>query len=171
VSVGDPTSRRPVRSAHEQVCRDRPLGIADDDADTSQGTALSMKIDRDLPVSAAAGGIVRETLDGWLTDLVGEETATNARIAATEIVANAVRHGGLHAADVIHLSGVATDDIVRVEFEQASSAAGARVVPFGEREPDDGGFGLRIVQEVSTPWGVREGPPGVVWFEVDRDTP
>jgi anti-sigma regulatory factor (Ser/Thr protein kinase) len=127
-----------------------------------------MKIDRDLPVSPAAAGIAREALDGWLTDLVGEEAATSARLAATEIVANAVRHGDLAPNDAIHLSGIATDDVVRVCFEQASAAEGVRVVPIAERDPRDGGMGLRIVDGSVTSWGVDPGPPGVVWFEVDR---
>ena len=112
--------------------------------------------------------MVREVLDGWLTNLVGEEAATSARLAATEIVANAVQHADLEPTDVIHLSGVATDDIVRVGFEQASSAEQVRLIPIGERNPRDGGMGLRIVDASATSWGVDPGPPGVVWFEVDR---
>lgn len=130
-----------------------------------------MEIRHDLPVSAAAGRMAREALDGWLSALVGEETAANARIAASELVANAVRHGGLQDTDTIKLSGVATEQIVRIELEQASSAADARVVPLGERDPGEGGFGLRIVDELSSRWGVRGGPPGAVWFEVDRGVP
>jgi anti-sigma regulatory factor (Ser/Thr protein kinase) len=130
-----------------------------------------MNIDRDLPVSPAAPGIAREALDGWLTNLVGEEAATSARMAATEIVANAVQHGELEPTDVIHMSGVATDDIVRVGFEQASSAEGVRLVPTEEFDPGEGGIGLRIVDVAAARWGVDPGPPGVVWFEVDRDNP
>ena len=66
-------------------------------ADNLLKASNSMEIRRELPVSTAAGGLVREALDGWLTDLVGKEAASDARIAATEIVANAVRHGGLRA--------------------------------------------------------------------------
>jgi anti-sigma regulatory factor (Ser/Thr protein kinase) len=130
-----------------------------------------MNIDRDLPVSPAAPGIAREALDGWLTNLVGEEAATSARMAATEIVSNAVRHGNLDPTDVIHMSGVATDDVVRVGFVQATSAEDVRLVPIGERDPTDRGIGLRIVDVAATSWGVDPGPPGVVWFEVDRDGP
>lgn len=115
--------------------------------------------------------LARETLDGWLSDLVGEETAMDARLAASELVTNAVRHGGLPETGIITLSGLATPEIVRLEVEQASSAACARLVPLGERAAVDGGHGLRIVDELSSRWGIDEGPPGRVWFEVERGSP
>jgi anti-sigma regulatory factor (Ser/Thr protein kinase) len=130
-----------------------------------------MDIRRELKASPAAGRLTRQALDGWLSDLVGEETAAAARLAACELVENAVRHGGLDEQDTIRLSGIATDDIVRIEVEQPSSTADAHVMAPGEREPADGGFGLRIVEELATKWGVRKDTPGAVWFEVDRDAP
>lgn len=137
-------------------------------ADNTSAALARIEIRRDFPPSSEAVALVREVLDGWLSDLVGEEVAVAARLAASELVANAVKYGGLGEQDTIVLSGLATDEIVRIEVEQPSSAADAHVVLPGEREPIDGGFGLRIVDEVSTKWGVRSEVPGAVWFEVDR---
>ena len=128
-----------------------------------------MDIRRDLPITFEAAKLARETLDGWLSDLVGDETASDVRLAASELVENAVRHAGLETADVIRLSGVATEDIVRIEVEQPSPADDVKVIASGERGPLEGGFGLRIVDQVATKWGVRPEAPGAVWFEVDRD--
>jgi hypothetical protein len=80
-----------------------------------------------------------------------------------------VRHAGLGHGDAIVLSCTPTDQLVRVEVEQASAATGVRLVPPEERDTPDGGFGLRIVQSVASAWDVAEGPPGRVWFEVERD--
>jgi anti-sigma regulatory factor (Ser/Thr protein kinase) len=113
--------------------------------------------------------LARRALDGWLTELVGEDTANAARLAASELVANAVRHGELQPGDTIRLIGTATDDIVRVEVEQPTATTDAHVIAPGEREPQEGGYGLRIVEELSSAWGVRAEAPGAVWFEVDRD--
>jgi anti-sigma regulatory factor (Ser/Thr protein kinase) len=130
-----------------------------------------MEIRRELPVSPDAGALAREALDGWLSRLVGEDTALAARLAASELVSNAVLHAGLDRSDAITLSGVATEDLVRVEVEQASSAAGVRILPPGEGGLAAGGYGLRIVDELSSRWGVRADAPGAVWFEVLRDRP
>ena len=127
-----------------------------------------MEIRRALPVSPSAGAQAREVLDGWLSELVGAVTADGARLAATELIENAVRHGDLGPTDTITLSGVATEDIVRIEIEQPSSAAGVHVVHEGERDAAQGGFGLRIVEGLATKWGVRPDSPGAVWFELDR---
>ena len=127
-----------------------------------------IEIRRELPASAEAGALGREALDGWPSELVGEETAEAVRLAASELIENVVRHAALSEADVIWLAGIATADIVRIEVEQASSAASARIIPISERG-EGGGFGLQIVDAVASQWGIREGPPGAVWFEVDRD--
>ena len=127
-----------------------------------------MDIRHELPASPSAGALARQILDGWLTDLVGDDTANAARLAASELVENAVRHGLLQSDDTIELVGIATDEKVRIEVEQPTSAQAHLVAP-GEREPFEGGFGLRIVEELSSAWGVRAEAPGAVWFEVDRD--
>jgi anti-sigma regulatory factor (Ser/Thr protein kinase) len=113
--------------------------------------------------------MARQALDGWLTDLVGVDTANAARLAASELVENAVRHASLQPDDTISLVGLATDEIVRVEIEQRTPATDAHVVFLGGREPLEGGMGLRIVEELASAWGVRAGTPGAVWFELCRD--
>jgi anti-sigma regulatory factor (Ser/Thr protein kinase) len=85
------------------------------------------------------------------------------RLATSELVTNAVRHGGLSLDDGIALIVDIENDIVRVDVEQPTSASGARVV---EAPGVDGGFGLGIVDAVSERWGVTEGQPGHVWFEI-----
>jgi anti-sigma regulatory factor (Ser/Thr protein kinase) len=129
-----------------------------------------MDIRHEFPATPSASALAREALDGWLTNLVGDDTANAARLAASELVENAVRHGNLKPNDTIRLAGVATDERIRVEVEQPTSAIDAQIVPPGERDPSEGGYGLRIVDEFSSEWGVRPDAPGVVWFEVDRDT-
>ena len=73
-----------------------------------------MDIREELPASPSASALARRALDGWLSDLVGVDTADAARVAASELVANAVQHGGLEPDDTISLVGSATDEVVRV---------------------------------------------------------
>ena len=107
-------------------------------------------------------------LDGWLGDAVGDQAADTMGLATSELVGNAVRHGELSQNDEIHLSLDLGENVARVDVEQPTSAGDARVL---ERDPDRaGGFGLMIVQAFSNHWGVTEGTPGHVWFEVASAT-
>jgi anti-sigma regulatory factor (Ser/Thr protein kinase) len=127
-------------------------------------SATPTEIRRELPPTLTAGVLAREALDGWLSAQVGEETARAVRLAATELISNAVRHGGLDPEDRIVLSGTVAE-VVRIEIEQPSPVTGARVQP--SDDPADHGMGLRIVDNIAKRWGSDEGPPGVVWFEID----
>jgi anti-sigma regulatory factor (Ser/Thr protein kinase) len=100
--------------------------------------------------------------------MVGEDTADDIRTIATELVGNAVSHGRLADTDTIVLFGTVDDvhDRVRIEIKQPTSLTG--VVAHAEGRRNDFGMGLRIVDGIASEWGVDEGPPGIVWFEVDR---
>ena len=91
----------------------------------------------------------------------------DAGLALSEVVTNAIAHGGLRAGrDIVRLVIDASDDRVRVEVEQKSATENARVVqPRSSPGGRIGGFGLGIVQATADSWGVEEGPPGRVWFE------
>ena len=123
------------------------------------------EIHTDLPASPVAPALARASLDGWLSAEVGPETADDVRVMATELVANAVKHGGLEKNDKIGLTGTVGEEVVRIEVEQPSPVSGAAV----QRDADiaNSGLGLLIVDTVAKRWGAEEGPPGVVWFEVE----
>jgi len=117
-----------------------------------------------LAPSANAGVQARGMLDGWLSEAVGDQAAEAIRLATTELITNAVRHGELSEDDDILLAVDLREAVVRVDVEQPTSAEAARVLePDGDRE---GGLGLVIVDAFSERWGVTEGAPGHVWFEV-----
>ena len=120
-----------------------------------------------LPSANSSSSTARGHLDGWLTATIGEPTAENVRLAASELVANALRHGGMSAADVLLLSADVSQERVRVEVRQPSSASGSAVVDEAARGAD-GGYGLAIVERITDRWGTEDGPPGRVWFEIDR---
>jgi len=126
------------------------------------------EIHEEFPATPAAPALARQLLDGWMSEMVGEDTADDVRAVATEIIGNAVRHGNLAEDDKIVVSGTVDDlrDVVRIEIEQPTPLTGA----LAQSEPDHEAFGmgLRIVDGLTTQWGLDEGPPGVVWFEVDR---
>ncbi len=125
-----------------------------------------MRNDVMLPATALAPTLARLALDDAVPPPELDDRLQDARIAMTEVVTNALRHGGLTpGVDMIRLTITADDDLMRAEVEQAGSAREAHAV---EPRPEDdapGGFGLRIVEATADKWGVEPGPPGRVWFE------
>ena len=84
------------------------------------------------------------------------------RLAMSEIVTNAVRHGHLAPDGQVHVTVDLRESDARVEVRQATRADAAIRSEGG----DDGGFGLRLIDELTQAWGIDPGPPGVVWFEI-----
>lgn len=122
------------------------------------GTRRSFLLNASLETLAVSRRAVDETL--WY---LGHQQVEIARIAVDELVGNAINHGHLHPTDDILLDISAGSDRARIEVQQPTIIADARV-----REPGEAGagLGLRIVSSLTDRWGFETGPPGVVWFEV-----
>ena len=115
-----------------------------------------------LQASAAARGVVADTLAG----VASRGELDDLLIIVTELVNNAVVHGG--AADagervLVHVA--AADERLRAEVSSRGAAFELRA-PSAVDEP--GGFGLLLVDQLSSRWGVDGGEDFCVWFEIDR---
>ena len=129
-----------------------------------------MRREHILPADERAPLLARSALNDAIPPPVLNERADDARVAISEVAANAVRHGKLRPdQDTLRLVIDADDDHVRVEVEQATAAVSVRVVePRLEDTDRVGGFGLRLVEQMADEWGFETGPPGHVWFEFRR---
>jgi anti-sigma regulatory factor (Ser/Thr protein kinase) len=86
-------------------------------------------------------------------------------LAVTEVVSNAVRHGG-HVREAIRLAVTPKDGYMCVQVTDAGP--GLVPKPGALEADDDGGFGLFIVEQLTRRWGVtREDNKTRVWFELD----
>ena len=123
-----------------------------------------------LPADESAPLFARSALNDAIPPPVLNERVDDARLAISELAANAVRHGQLRPGqDTIRLLIDADDDHVRIEVEQSTAAVGVRVVqPRLEDPVRVGGFGLRLVEQMADEWGFETGPPGHVWCEFRR---
>lgn len=84
-------------------------------------------------------------------------------LLASELVANAVRHA---EAATVAIRCAVLPQHVRVEV--ADEGPGFAEPP-GKPDPSGvGGWGLHLVNELSSRWGIGDGPGARVWFEVDR---
>ncbi len=86
-------------------------------------------------------------------------------LAVTEVVSNAVKHGGT-SEEPLRLAITPKDGYMCVQVTDS----GPGMVPLpGALDADaDGGFGLFIVEQLTRRWGVtREDKRTRVWFELD----
>jgi anti-sigma regulatory factor (Ser/Thr protein kinase) len=126
-----------------------------------------MRQDLILPADENAPVLARAALDDAIPPPVLNERAHDARLAVSELAANALMHGKLRPGqDTLRLLIDADDDRLRIELEQSTAVVGVRVVePRLEDPVRVGGFGLRLVEHMADEWGFETGPPGHVWFE------
>ena len=115
----------------------------------------------ELGRASLAPAAARRVLRRLCADRVEEHLLVDAELLVSELVTNAVRHGE----GAISLCATVDEDRLLVEVidEGPGFAHDLRHHDFG----DVGGWGLDIVDDVSSRWGVHEGTTHV-WFELER---
>ena len=102
--------------------------------------------------------VIARVLRDWDVNGAPAEVAV---LLTSELVTNAIRHGG---APVVVRAGLDPRGHLRVEV---SDDAPGDVRPRLARSDDDGGRGLHLVDSLSDRWGYRRTRAGKrVWFEV-----
>jgi PAS domain S-box-containing protein len=120
----------------------------------------------ELPGGRHAGAAARRALSDALGDVATATELVDLRIAIAEIVNNAVVHGGATGEDDrVVLRVAAAPEILRVEV---SSAGAPFEVHLPSRRDQSGGFGLVIIDQLASRWGVDGADDVCVWFEIDR---
>jgi anti-sigma regulatory factor (Ser/Thr protein kinase) len=105
----------------------------------------------------AARAFLRDALQTWRLDGVGEIT----EILASELVANVVRHVGAPGT----LRASSRGSMLRVEVDDANTDVPVLCRP---RADATSGYGMVLVDELARRWGVDRHPDGkTVWFEID----
>jgi anti-sigma regulatory factor (Ser/Thr protein kinase) len=121
-----------------------------------------------FPGGEKAAGHARRVLAGWLATAVPAHSLGDVQLLVTEVVANCVRHGGVGEDGRIDLRVSLGGDAVRVEVRDTGIQVDPRL-----RAPDfsgGGGFGMVLVERMSSAWGVEHEPGVVMWFELDLDS-
>lgn len=99
-------------------------------------------------------------------DYLDESQLHTFELVVTEVVSNAVRHAGAPKDD-IRLAVTPKDGYMCVQVTDSGPGLVPRPGAL-TTEPDDGGFGLFIVEQLTRRWGVtREDDKTRVWFELD----
>jgi anti-sigma regulatory factor (Ser/Thr protein kinase) len=123
-------------------------------------------VEADVPGGPRAASRARRLVRDELGGRVPDDVLPDVALLVTELVANGVRHGGAHAGTELHVVMEVGPRGLHVEVHNPDHMSGA-VAP---RPPDlegGGGLGLNIVERLANRWGVRDGRPAAVWFELE----
>jgi CheY-like chemotaxis protein len=167
-----PTTRVVVFSAREATDRawfeERAAGYVLKDADLDYLIDLLENVGRtpahvrvldaprDVFAGAKARALVRDVVRDWGLAAISDDAA----LVVTELVTNAVTHGG---------------SVFRLQLSRTPVAFRIEVVDDGEGTPEpqpqdteaEGGRGIMLVDAMSSSWGVENAPRGkLVWAEI-----
>jgi anti-sigma regulatory factor (Ser/Thr protein kinase) len=123
------------------------------------------RLEATLRAGPAAPAAARAALTRWLSGHVPVEVLEDARLLASELITNSLRHSEISEDDLLRLAVQLREGALRVEVRDPGTTG--VVAP---REPDrerGGGFGLQLVDMIATRWGVNRTGGTHVWFEVD----
>jgi len=123
------------------------------------------RLEATLRAGPAAPATARAALTRWLSGHVPVEVLEDARLLASELVTNSVRHPDFPDDAPLRLAVELREGALRVEVrDPGMTGLVATRVP--DRECG-GGFGLQLVDKLATRWGVNRTGGTHVWFEVD----
>ena len=112
---------------------------------------------RDAPgaARARAGELLPEHLD--------EDDLADVVVLVSELVTNAVRHGGAHEGETIVVLLAIAPQVLRVEI--CDRGAGFTAPAWPRPRAGGGGNGLVLLARMSSSWGVACDDGTCVWFE------
>ena len=119
---------------------------------------------RAIPARPEAARTARRFLREVAEGRVPPDALSSSLLLTSELVTNAVRHGGNDTGGSIEVVVAGEDGVVRVAVRDQGEG-------FTPDQPrvlrDDGGWGLHLVRKLASNWGVeRHGRTTEVWFEI-----
>jgi serine/threonine-protein kinase RsbW len=116
-----------------------------------------------LPAAPASATTARWEVTRRLAPRVAVGALEDVRLLLTELVTNALRHGDVGADDEIDVKAELSDGTVRIEVHDPG-----RNGPVEPRTPGarGGGYGLFLVDQLTSRWGVDRHDGTTVWAEV-----
>lgn len=160
-TVATPTMLEPPTTCPECCARLRTDGVV---GRTRVAPGASQPVELDLALAAAASApqIAREEFRSFAIHL-GEHVSSTGELLISELVTNAVLHGPRAASTVaLHCSIVGAT----LQVEIADDGTGFVPAVRSEASNTVPGWGLHLVDALADAWGVDEGKPTRVWFEL-----
>ena len=121
----------------------------------------------DVGGGAEAIGKARAALTEFLGDAVDAQRLYDMQLLVSEVVTNAVRHGGARQGEHVDFRIALTRDQVRLEVRDPGPGF-HDVTPELPSADRGGGYGLYLVDLYADAWGVNGSEGTCVWFELPR---
>jgi anti-sigma regulatory factor (Ser/Thr protein kinase) len=119
-------------------------------------------------IESGAGEVRRDPRSSMTSlHLISQARLKDAQLLTTELVANAVHHGGAAGSRIV-LTVRATEHLLRVEVSDRGAGFDPGRVSVPTRREAGGGWGLPIVATVADRWGVERDQSTRAWSEIDR---
>jgi anti-sigma regulatory factor (Ser/Thr protein kinase) len=100
---------------------------------------------------------------------VDEDLLERSRLALTEAVTNSVKHARLRPSQRIEVELALVDALLRIDV--TDGGVGFRMPAMRPIQGGpDGGWGLRLIEELTDRWGVDSNHSTHVWLEFDRSS-
>lgn len=121
-----------------------------------------------IPGGGAAPGQARSHVLAQLQGRTTAAAAFDAALIVSELVTNSVLHADVGQGQAVILELATLDDRIWLSVTDAGSSLEPRMLPESRTTP--GGFGLRLVNDMSYAWGVQRDAAGRtrVWCELPR---
>jgi len=116
-----------------------------------------------LPSDGRAAGAARRSLRA-LEDYVPDNAIDDMNLLVSELVSNSVKHASLSPGEEIHVDAEPTGGAIRVAVTNPGRAELTNKV--GHRAAESG-WGLLILTQIASRWGVSTEGSTSVWFEID----
>jgi anti-sigma regulatory factor (Ser/Thr protein kinase) len=119
-----------------------------------------------VPVEPAAPRRVRDVLR--TVDQIAEPLRPDLELLVTELVANVVRHARLGPEDAIEVQVNLEPEWVRAEVFNPGTRWPVPSPDPPRPEAGEGNYGLYLVSQIASRWGIDQSQGTRVWFELGR---
>jgi two-component sensor histidine kinase len=148
---------------------DAPAGPSESAGFLARGTwhASAVRHERvELPGGPLSPQQARRAVEEHFATELDADRLASVELLTTELVSNAVRHGGADEGHSVVLHLALAPGCLRIEVcDPGHGFDAGPPSPYGE-----GGYGLFIVSEMSSRWGVAHDVENCAWFELDLET-
>jgi serine/threonine-protein kinase RsbW len=115
-----------------------------------------------LPVGPQAPGLARRVVAGWFGERLEAARLDDVQLVVSELITNSCVHAEPAADRSVRLKAAVAGGVVRLEVRDGGTDGAV-----ARRTPDaEGGYGLNIVQQLATRWGIDHSDGTVVWCEL-----